>query len=389
MATLNGLSWEEGQRLPIGLSIKRTGFERVTVTCALCHTTSYRLQAEDTPRFAVGGPAHTANIQGLIRFLIAASKDERFTAERLMPEVALQFKLEGIDWLLYSAVLIPKTRLALHLLEDQVGWMNDRPAWGPGRDDAFNLPKFILTQSPWDHSVGNTDFPAVWGMGARRGQLLHWGGEAKTLYAVTATSALGTGALPGKDFEAMAQWTDEFISALAPPPYPAPIDKELAARGQTIYAAQCASCHDGKGSRVGTSIAGWPRSGTGSRACPYFLPGGRRSHERPDAPARTPPMPSCRAPRAMSRGRLSGSGCWHPISTMARSRPCVPFWPHLISGRRSSIAASTSSISRMSASAPPDRLPRSKAFASTLHSKETATAGMSMEPICPSRTRQR
>jgi mono/diheme cytochrome c family protein len=249
-----GLSWEEGQRLPIGLSIKRTGFERVTVTCALCHTTSYRLNPDDTPRFAVGGPAHTANIQGLIRFLIAASKDERFTAERLMPEVALQFKLDGADWLLYSAVIIPKTRLALHLLEDQLGWMNDRPAWGPGRDDAFNLPKFILTQSPWDHSVGNTDFPAVWGMAARRGQLLHWGGEAKTLYAVTATSALGTGALPGKDFEAMAQWTDEFISALAPPPYPAAIDKALAARGQTIFDAQCASCHDGKGSRVGTSI---------------------------------------------------------------------------------------------------------------------------------------
>ena len=249
-----GLSWEEGQRLPIGLSIKRVGFERVTVTCALCHTTSYRLKAGDTPRFAVGGPAHTANVQGLIRFLIAASKDERFTAERLMPEVALQFKLDGADWLLYSAVLIPKTRLALHLLEDQVGWMNDRPAWGPGRDDAFNLPKFILTQSPWDHTVGNTDFPAVWGMGARRGQLLHWGGEAKTLYAVTATSALGTGALPGKDFEEMAHWTDDFISALAPPPYPAPVDKELASRGQAIFAAHCASCHDGKGSRVGTSI---------------------------------------------------------------------------------------------------------------------------------------
>ena len=171
-----------------------------------------------------------------------------------MPEIALQFKLEGIDWLLYSTVLIPKTRLALHLLEDQLGWMNDRPAWGPGRDDAFNLPKFILTQSPWDHSVGNTDFPAVWGMAARNGQLLHWGGEAKTLYAVTATSALGTGALPGKDFEEMAQWTDDFISTLAPPPYPAPIDKELAAQGQAIYAAQCAGCHDGKGSRVGTAI---------------------------------------------------------------------------------------------------------------------------------------
>jgi Cytochrome c peroxidase len=80
------------------------------------------------------------------------------------------------------------------------------------------------------------------------------GREAKTLYAVTATSALGTGALPGKDFEEMAHWTDDFISDLAPPAYPAPIDKELASRGQTIFAAHCASCHDGKGSRVGTSI---------------------------------------------------------------------------------------------------------------------------------------
>ena len=52
----------------------------------------------------------------------------------------------------------------------------------------------------------------------------------------------------------MAQWTDEFISTLAPPPFPAPIDKALAAQGQTIYAAQCAGCHDGKGSRVGTAI---------------------------------------------------------------------------------------------------------------------------------------
>ena len=56
--------------------------------------------ASDVPRFALGGPAHTANIQGLVRFLIAASRDERFTAERLMPEIALQFKLDWLDWLL-------------------------------------------------------------------------------------------------------------------------------------------------------------------------------------------------------------------------------------------------------------------------------------------------
>jgi mono/diheme cytochrome c family protein len=249
-----GLSWAEGHRLPVGLSIKQVGFDRVTVNCALCHTTSYRLAGDVTPRFALGGPAHSANVQGLVRFLIAASRDDRFTAARLMPEIALQFKLDWIDWLLYATVIIPKTRIALHLLDGQLGWMNDRPDWGPGRDDAFNLPKFILTQSPWDDAVGNTDFPALWGVAGRDGELLHWGGEAKTLYAVIATSALGTGALPGTAFEGMAKWTSTFIATLMPPPFPGPIDKGLAARGEPIFRAQCADCHAANGSRLGQAI---------------------------------------------------------------------------------------------------------------------------------------
>src|SRR5262245_42439428 len=85
------LAWEEGQRLPVGLSIKRLGYERVTINCALCHTTSYRLKPDEPPHIAVGGPSHTLNLQGLLRFLIAASHDRRFTATRLLPEIALHF----------------------------------------------------------------------------------------------------------------------------------------------------------------------------------------------------------------------------------------------------------------------------------------------------------
>jgi mono/diheme cytochrome c family protein len=166
----------------------------------------------------------------------------------------LQFPLDWIDWGLYATVIIPKTRLALRIAERQLAWMNDRPAWGPGRDDAFNLPKFILTQTPWDDTVGNTDFPALWRMDARAGRLFHWGGEAKTLYAVTATSALGTGALPGKAFVETNRWTDSFIAKLDPPPYPASIDKALAARGEGIFRAHCADCHGASGRRVGKAI---------------------------------------------------------------------------------------------------------------------------------------
>jgi len=172
-----GLAWEEGQRLPAGLSIRRLGYDRVTINCALCHTESYRLSADDAPHFAVGGPAHTLDLQALLRFLIAASHDARFTPARLLPEINIHFPLDVIDQADYAAVLIPLARSALRLAEAQLGWMNAKPAWGPGRDDAFNLPKFILTQTPWDNSTGNTKFPALWRLGSRKGTLYHSAGE--------------------------------------------------------------------------------------------------------------------------------------------------------------------------------------------------------------------
>jgi len=249
-----GLTWEEGQRLPVGFSIKRLGYERVTLNCALCHTTSYRLKPGDPPQIAVGGPSHTLNLQGLLRFLIAASHDRRFSATRLLPEMALHFPLDPIDTALYATVLIPSTRTALRVAEHELGWMNSKPPWAPGRDDAFNLPKFILTQTPWDNSTGNTDFPAVWRLGNRKGHLLHSAGEAKSVYAVVATSAVGIGSLPIKDFEPRNEWIESFIGKLEPPPFPGTVDQALVGRGKEIFAERCAECHAEGGRRTGTAI---------------------------------------------------------------------------------------------------------------------------------------
>jgi mono/diheme cytochrome c family protein len=249
-----GLSWQEGERLPAGLSIKRLGFDRVTMNCALCHTESYRLSADDEPHFAIGGPAHTLNLQGLLRFLIAASHDARFTPARLLPEINVHFPLDPIDQADYAAVLIPVARGALWLAEGQLGWMNTKPAWGPGRDDAFNLPKYILTQTPWDDTTGNTKFPALWRLGARKGELYHSAGEAKTLYAVVATSALGIGSLPSKSFAGRNQWIEQFIGTLEPPRFPGKIDQGLADQGKEIWQSRCAGCHAEGGARTGTAI---------------------------------------------------------------------------------------------------------------------------------------
>lgn len=249
-----GLAWDEGQRLPFGLSIKRLGYDRVTMNCALCHTASYRLSANDEPHFAVGGPAHTLNLQSLLRFLIATSHDARFTPARLLPEINVHFPLDWIDRVDYAAGLIPLSRDALHLAEHELGWMNSKPAWGPGRDDAFNLPKYILTQTPWDDTTGNTDFPALWRLGDRKGQLYHSAGEAKTLYAVVATSAVGIGSLPNKSFVDRNQWIESFIDTLEPPAFPGKIDETLVEQGKAIYQAQCAACHATGGARTGTAI---------------------------------------------------------------------------------------------------------------------------------------
>lgn len=249
-----GFAWEEGEPLPAGFSIKRMGFARVSFNCALCHTTSYRLAPGDKPSFATGGPGHTVDMTGFLRFLFAAANDRRFTSARLMPEMALHFDLDAIDAALYSWVIIPKMRAALKLAQDQLRWIDDKPAWGPGRDDAFNLPKYVLTQAPWDDSVGNTDFPPLWRMGDRAGHLMHAAGEASSVYGVIATSALGTGVLPKGEFVARMQWIESFLKNLDPPKFPLPVDDALAARGRGVFGAQCAACHAKDGARTGTAI---------------------------------------------------------------------------------------------------------------------------------------
>ena len=249
-----GLPWREGESVPVGVSVKQLGYQRVTLTCAFCHTASYRTAAAEKPRFAVGGPGHTVNLQGLLRFLFAAANDDRFDPVRMMPEMSLHFDFGWLDYATYFAIIIPKTRAALRFAGSEMAWMDDKPAWGPGRDDAFNLPKYLLTRADWDDTVGNTDFPAVWRLGEREGQLFHAGGEATTVHAVAATSAVGVGAFPAGGFDERVEWLVAFMRNLAPPDYPLPLDPTLVAAGEALFADRCADCHAAGGARVGTAI---------------------------------------------------------------------------------------------------------------------------------------
>lgn len=249
-----GLAWEEGQRLPIGFSIKKIGFERVGTNCALCHTTSWRLKPGDKPNFAIGGPGHTANIGALLKFFFASAEDDRFSSARLLPEMTLNFEFSWLDVLLYKWLIIPATKKTLQLGKRELAWTEKRPTWGPGRDDAFNLPKFILTRKADDGTVGNTDFPALWMLSQRKGQRFHAGGEAKTIYGVIATSSFGAGSLPDSGFESRNLWVEQFVSELPAPSYPLLINDQLKQLGATIFARECEDCHAMGGSRVGSVI---------------------------------------------------------------------------------------------------------------------------------------
>jgi hypothetical protein len=114
------LPWEEGQELPVGFAKKRVGVDRVGFNCALCHTADRRLNNHDTPRIADAGKLRRADIQGLAEFFSRSASDARFSADTILTEVDLAYRLSVVDRALYRYVLIPRARQRLIALGRQL-----------------------------------------------------------------------------------------------------------------------------------------------------------------------------------------------------------------------------------------------------------------------------
>jgi hypothetical protein len=242
-----GLVWEPGQEVPVGFSKKTIGFPRVANNCAVCHVGTWRASAQDVPTVVTGAPAHTIDVQGMIRFLSNAAKDPRFNADTLLAEITREIDLSFADKLIYRFVLIPFTRKALLEQGSQFAWMNRPgwPDWGKGRDDPMNLTKYFMTSMPVDNSTGQADFPSVWNLKIRKGEglYLNWSCDTPAVRSVIIDSALGLGARPGDAFLKRMAELDDFLSELAPPKYPFPVNTHLAERGKAHFDQHCASCH--------------------------------------------------------------------------------------------------------------------------------------------------
>src|SRR6266567_4708965 len=247
-----GLVWEEGKEIPVGFSKKVIGFPRIANNCAICHVGTWRGKQDEVPHVVVAAPAHTVDVQGMIRFLAKAGGDSRFNAGTLLTEIDRETKLSFIDRQLYRFVLIPFTKRALQQQEKQFAWMNRAgwPDWGPGRDDPMNLTKYFMTGLPVDNTVGSADFPSIWNLGVRDGDglFLNWDGATPSPRSVIIDSALGLGAPPGQPFLKQMDELEAWLKTLPPPKYPYEkehaIDAKLAATGRPLYDKHCASCHE-------------------------------------------------------------------------------------------------------------------------------------------------
>jgi mono/diheme cytochrome c family protein len=255
-----GVVWEEGQELPVGFSKRRIGFDRVANTCAACHVSSYRTQHDETPTLVVTGPNHTLDLEAFFRFLVDCAKDPRFNADTLMAEIDLAANMDWIDRMAYRHLIIPITKKRLIEREGQFAWIyrHDFPEWGRGRDDAMNLTKYFMIRWPMDDSFGPTDMPSVWNLKKyvhEKNHRMNFAGDSHDAYSVVIDSALGLmGAEPKDkdDFLKHIDWLVDYLKNKPAPKYPFPIDAARAARGKSVFDANCAACHTS--ARTGTIV---------------------------------------------------------------------------------------------------------------------------------------
>jgi len=247
-----GFITEEGQDLPIGVSVRRIGVERVGFNCSTCHVSTVKIEGEE--HLVLGAPANALNIQAYIRFLATAAVDERLTADAVIDSAKDNGRpLGAFDRFVMRRVVFPRLDEEVANLATGLAWMDVRPDHGPGRTDAGNFWRERWGYEPEkDTRVGTVDFPSVWNQGIRTDGWFHWDGNNRSLDERNISAALAGGAaewlLERHEIDRVSDWLIDF----PPPAFPADIDADLAIAGKAIYDAQgCGVCHDVGGASLG------------------------------------------------------------------------------------------------------------------------------------------
>ena len=241
-----GFVYEAGQDRPIGLAIRTIGIQRIAPNCALCHTGTIRQGAPGQTQVILGMPAHQLHLQQYVDFLHACASDSRaFNSDTVMAAIEKQASLPWLDALVYRHLIIPETGKALRALDEQFPWHSEaypQPSYGPGRVNTFFV--FQIEYGLRADPIGVVDFPSVWNQAPRDGLYLHWDGNNDSLAERNKSAAISAGATADSVDLYSLDRVEEWLKQLPAPKYPFPIDDRLAAEGNPIYQAKCASCHD-------------------------------------------------------------------------------------------------------------------------------------------------
>ncbi|WP_445626656.1 c-type cytochrome [Nostoc sp. DSM 114167] len=255
-----GFIKEADKDLPIGFSQRRVFIDRVGLNCAVCHTGTLRNTPNSEHQVITAMPANVVNLQGYIKFLSTVGVDERFTANRMLPEIEkISGGLNPIEKLLYRFIAIPQTRDALINQASRLKFVEKQPDWGPGRVDTFNPYKAIQFHFPMDklredELIGTSDFPSVWNQKPREGLQLHWDGNNTSVDERNKSAALGAGVTPTTIDLPRIQRVADWLWELPPPKYPYEVNETTAAKGEQLFESNCASCHAFGGAYTGKVV---------------------------------------------------------------------------------------------------------------------------------------
>ena len=255
-----GFIHEPGKDLPVGFSKRKVFIDRVGLNCAVCHTGTLRNTPNSEHQVITAMPANVLNLEGYIKFISAVGLDQRFTANRMLPEIEkISGGLNPIQKLIYRYIAIPQTRDALINQGSRLSFLNNQPDWGPGRVDTFNPYKAIQFHFPMDklredELIGTSDFPSVWNQKPREGLQLHWDGNNTSVDERNKSAALGAGVTPTTIDLNRVQRVADWLWKLPSPVYPYKVNETLAATGEQLFQNNCASCHAFGGSQTGKVV---------------------------------------------------------------------------------------------------------------------------------------
>jgi hypothetical protein len=285
----NGKSRQNPEGLPVGFVIDgdtSTGY--FGMTCAACHTAEIEYQKDGaTQQLRIDGAPATANFQLFLTELTVASRATLNDADRFRNFA------HAVLGSRYSTTRTNRLKSDFAAWVKQFGDFMDKSLppspWGPARLDAFGMifnrvaGKDLNIPDNIKAADAPVSYPFLWN--ASRQDRTQWnGGVPNGLYI----NAIGrnTGEVFGvfADFAPRKQLLpphynfrnnsvnftnlqllEEKIAALRPPPWPFPVDSNLADKGRVLFAEHCGSCHEEKRLPEGTWLTPVAAVGTDSK----------------------------------------------------------------------------------------------------------------------------